>query len=115
MRLNDIFEKWDKKRGKSGFRTGKGYLINNIDSMDEYSKELSILIIRRTGLKITQEMLAEALDCTRYTIRNYETRRTQDNWFYIYSAKYIIDQYEWHLRQMEAHKLMAVTGTTIRQ
>ena len=115
MRLNDIFETWDKKRGKVGFRTDKAHLINNVNSLDEYTKELNILIARRSGLKITQNMLADALECSRYTIRNYETRRAQDNWIYIYAAKYIIDQYEWHLRQMEAHKIMVMACTPIRQ
>ncbi len=115
MRLNDIFEAWDKKRGKSGPRTDKSYLINDFESMDDYTKELNILIIRRSNLKITQDMLAKALGCNRYTIRNHETRRTQDNWFYIYAAKYVIDQYEWHLRQLEACKIMVIASTSIKQ
>ena len=115
MRLNDIFEEWDKKRGKTGLRTYKGYLINDFESMNEYSKELNYLIIRRSNLKITQPMLAKALGCARETIRNYETRRSKDDWRYIYSVKYILDNYEWHLRQMETQRLLVVAGTPIKQ
>lgn len=98
-RLDYIFKKWDQDRWALGYGTAKKQFLTYEVWGDDYGKELRTLINRRIAMRVSQRMLSEAMDCSRDTIKNYESRKVKDEWRFIYAANYILDKYKEHILQ----------------
>ena len=93
-RLSYIFSKWLVIEC-SRRRTVLGKPRKYDDTETEYEKELCKLYNRRTQLGVSLNMLALALGKSRPGLSLIENGKlNSENWLYIYSANYILDQYE---------------------
>lgn len=102
--LNDIFKKWDEIREK---RQNRFSLKSDVElGYNDSYYEISVkeLILKRIDLKLSIDDVADALGISRQTLNAFETFRSKENIFYVYTLRYLFNAYRAHLIAMEDGK-----------
>ena len=95
--LNNIFKKWEDARTK---RQNSFSLKNNVELEygDSYYKIcVKELILKRIDFRLSIDEVAEVLGISRQSLNAFETFRSKENIFYVYTLRYLFGQYRNHL------------------